>query len=430
MVLSLVAGIVPMLAYGDELDETLADLKNQQLSAETRRNSAQSRVDALNVEKDAVVEQKMALEERNSAANDEIKLINQQISLINEQIDSYDAQIAAKEQDVANALNRENEQFERFKTRIRAMEESGGYNVLALILNADSFGSILSAMDDYGDVMDADKEIFKDLQAARYEHEQLQAELELLRADCEEKKLGLKNEQSVLEQEREALNVSILEAEQQLIELADQIKEAEAEQAAAEAALADAASAVTSFLAEYNAARAAERAASIQGSAISPASGSSDSSGDSGSSGYDYSVSGSGSWCWPFPSSYRISSTMKPRWGSYHSGVDIDGFNLEGASIVAADGGTVIKASWYGGYGNCVIIDHNNGYQTLYGHLCSIYVAEGSAVSPGQSIGGVGSTGSATGTHLHFEILSGGGRVNPLAYYSGWELEAGAGDPS
>ena len=430
MVLSLVAGIVPMLAYGDELDETLADLKNQQLSAETRRNSAQSRVDALNVEKDAVVEQKMALEERNSAANDEIKLINQQISLINEQIDSYDAQIAAKEQDVANALNRENEQFERFKTRIRAMEESGGYNVLALILNADSFGSILSAMDDYGDVMDADKEIFKDLQAARYEHEQLQAELELLRADCEEKKLGLKNEQSVLEQEREALNVSILEAEQQLIELADQIKEAEAEQAAAEAALADAASAVTSFLAEYNAARAAERAASIQGSAISPASGSSDGSGDSGSSGYDYSVSGSGSWCWPFPSSYRISSTMKPRWGSYHSGVDIDGFNLEGASIVAADGGTVIKASWYGGYGNCVIIDHNNGYQTLYGHLCSIYVAEGSAVSPGQSIGGVGSTGSATGTHLHFEILSGGGRVNPLDYYSGWELEAGAGDPS
>ena len=430
MVLSLVAGIVPMLAYGDELDETLADLKNQQLSAETRRNSAQSRVDALNVEKDAVVEQKMALEERNSAANDEIKLINQQISLINEQIDSYDAQIAAKEQDVANALTRENDQFERFKTRIRAMEESGGYNVLALILNADSFGSILSAMDDYGDVMDADKEIFKDLQAARYEHEQLQAELELLRADCEEKKLGLKNEQSVLEQEREALNVSILEAEQQLIELADQIKEAEAEQAAAEAALADAASAVTSFLAEYNAARAAERAASIQGAAISPASGSSDGSGDSGSSGYDYSVSGSGSWCWPFPSSYRISSTMKPRWGSYHSGVDIDGFNLEGASIVAADGGTVIKASWYGGYGNCVIIDHNNGYQTLYGHLSSIYVAEGSAVSPGQSIGGVGSTGSATGTHLHFEILSGGGRVNPLDYYSGWELEAGAGDPS
>lgn len=430
MVLSLIAGVVPMLAYGDELDETLAELKNQQLSAETRRNAAQSRVDALNEEKDAVVEQKMALEERNSAANDEINLINQQISLINEQISSYDGQITAKEQDVANALDRENAQFDRFKTRIRAMEESGGYNVLALILNADSFGSILAAMDDYGDVMDADKEIFEDLQAARYEHEQLQAELELLRADCEEKKLALKADQKVLEDEREALKVGILEAESQLIELSEQIKEAEAEQAAAEAALSEAASSVTSFLAEYNAARAAERAASIQGAAISPASGGSGDSGGSGSSGYDYSVSGSGSWCWPFPSSYRISSTMKPRWGSYHSGIDIDGFNLEGASITAADGGTVIKASWYGGYGNCVIIDHNNGYQTLYGHLSSIYVSEGSAVSAGQSIGGVGSTGSATGTHLHFEIITGGGRVNPLDYYSGWELESGAGDPS
>lgn len=430
MVLSLIAGVVPMLAYGDELDETLAELKNRQLEAETRRDAAQSKVDALNEEKEGVVDQKMALEERNSAANDEIKLINQQISIINEKISDYDDQIAAKEQDVAAALERENSQFDRFRSRIRAMEESGGYNVLALILNADSFGSILASMDDYGDVMDADKEIFEDLQAARREHEQLQAELEVLRADCEDKKLALKADQQVLEEERETLRIGILEAEAQLTELAEQIREAEAEQAAAEAAMQEASSAVTDFLAEYNARRAAERAAAIQGAAITPASGGDSGSGDSGTSGYDYSVSGSGSWTWPFPSSYRISSTMKPRWGSYHSGIDIDGFNLEGASIVAADSGTVIKASWYGGYGNCVIIDHNNGYQTLYGHLSSIYVSEGSAVSAGSSIGGVGSTGSATGTHLHFEIITGGGRVNPLSYYSGWELEEGAGDPS
>ena len=77
-----------------------------------------------------------------------------------------------------------------------------------------------------------------------------------------------------------------------------------------------------------------------------------------------------------------------------------------------------------------MIIDHNNGYQTLYGHLAAIGVPAGSAISAGQALGIVGSTGSATGTHLHFEILQNGNRVNPLNYYSGYELEEGAGDPS
>ena len=68
------------------------------------------------------------------------------------------------------------------------------------------------------------------------------------------------------------------------------------------------------------------------------------------------------------------------------------------------------------GYGNYCIIDHGNGYTTLYGHARDIYVKEGQKVSRGQSIGEVGSTGTSTGAHLHFEVRINGGTVNPLNY--------------
>lgn len=113
--------------------------------------------------------------------------------------------------------------------------------------------------------------------------------------------------------------------------------------------------------------------------------------------------------------------------------MDIDGFALEGYPIVAADGGTVIMASYNGGYGNCVIIDHGNGYMTLYGHMSGFAVYSGQSVSQGQTIGYLGNTGNSFGTHCHFEIMtvdaSGNStKIDPLPFLSGYELEPGAAD--
>ena len=77
-----------------------------------------------------------------------------------------------------------------------------------------------------------------------------------------------------------------------------------------------------------------------------------------------------------------------------------------GSSVYAAAGGTVIHAGWNGGYGNCVMINHGNGYTTVYGHMDSIAVAVGQTVAMGQVVGYVGSTGNSTGPHLHFEVRS------------------------
>jgi len=100
---------------------------------------------------------------------------------------------------------------------------------------------------------------------------------------------------------------------------------------------------------------------------------------------------------------------------SFHGGLDI--YNRAGTDIVAADGGVVVTAGWNGGgYGYLVVIDHQNGYQTYYGHNSKILVSVGEKVHKGQHIAEMGATGRVTGTHCHFEVRYNGERQNPLNY--------------
>ena len=99
---------------------------------------------------------------------------------------------------------------------------------------------------------------------------------------------------------------------------------------------------------------------------------------------------------------------------TYHKGVD---FAVPiGTAVMASCGGTVTRAGWGSGYGYCVYIQHPDGRATRYGHLSKVLVKAGQTVSQGQKIALSGNTGVSTGPHLHFEILVGGGQVNPLKY--------------
>lgn len=111
-----------------------------------------------------------------------------------------------------------------------------------------------------------------------------------------------------------------------------------------------------------------------------------------------------------------ISSYFGPRWGSTHVALDIAA--PRGTTIYASDGGTVTKAASSGSYGNLVVINHGNGFETYYGHCSSIYVKVGQKVGKGEKIAAVGATGNATGNHVHFEIRKNGKPVNPLNYIS------------
>lgn len=119
-------------------------------------------------------------------------------------------------------------------------------------------------------------------------------------------------------------------------------------------------------------------------------------------------VVASGSFVWP------TTGTITQNFAWYHQGTDIA--NRAAPDILAADAGTVsVPGFMAGGYGNYVIIDHGNGYKTLYAHMSRIYVSPGQTVNRGAAIGKMGSTGRSTGTHLHFEVYKNGTRLSPLS---------------
>jgi murein DD-endopeptidase MepM/ murein hydrolase activator NlpD len=125
---------------------------------------------------------------------------------------------------------------------------------------------------------------------------------------------------------------------------------------------------------------------------------------------------------WPTRSPYvTINSVfgnrVNPVTGRYqfHDAVDIAG--RRGDTVVASAKGNVVFAGWKGAYGQCVIIQHKYGYETTYGHLDRILVTEGQVVERNQEIGKMGSTGRATGVHLHYCVTWHGQKKNPKAFF-------------
>lgn len=437
LVMSLVVSILPRGYADGDFDSQLSALNSEKDSARERRISAQNKVQALKEEQAAVIEEKLALEERNEACIEEIGLIQEQISLVTAEIKLYDDKIARKEEDVRIAAEKEAYQLEKYRVRLRAMEENGTYNILSLILNSDSFSSLLAAADDYGDVMEADVKLYDLLQEARAEHQALEQEYRVYKAVCENKKAEHESTKAGLEADQAELEAEIADSEALIQEYMEKIEKAEEEQRAAEAAEQAATASVSNFLANYYAQQAAAAAAAQQSQVVEQTETVyNEETGQFEEHTYYVEVpqeqqmvpsggGGTGSYAWPFPGHTVITSPYGNRasTGSFHSGVDIDGYQSMGSPIVAADSGTVIMAEYSGAYGNCIIIDHGNGVSTLYAHLSSMNVGVGSTVGQGQTIGGVGNTGNCyglDGVHLHFEVRTGGNTTDPMGYIGGY----------
>ena len=434
MLLSLVVSVIPLSAYADELDE-LAALRTKKDELTSQVQEIKERILGLQEQKSNVLEQMVALEEQNRLAEEQLEVIDQEIA-------EYEKMIQAKEEEVEAAKDRENFQLERYRTRVRAMEESGGYNILALVLQSDNFSQLITAIDDMGEIMESDKQVQRDYEAAREETQEVKAQYEAEKSVYEERQTELRGEQAELR--------SVMDkGEQLLYDLQDEIEAAIAEWENAQAAEEAAAATISNVIASYNARKASERAAEQAAAqqAVEQVKQQITSmmqeNLEAVAQGYEpiYSeqqiqqlaqeaevgyVAGSQSsgFIWPLPCSQRVTSRFgnrsDPFTGEmrYHSGIDIDGYGNDGAPVIAAASGTVITASYDSAYGNYVIIDHG-GTSTVYAHMSGLAVYEGQTVSQGQEIGYVGSTGRATGTHLHFEVYVGDSRVDPAQYFSG-----------
>ena len=122
---------------------------------------------------------------------------------------------------------------------------------------------------------------------------------------------------------------------------------------------------------------------------------------------------GVGVFIWPVNNHFISGYDYNPR--ANHAAVDLDGD--EGDPVYAADNGVVVYAGWNKwGYGNVIVINHGNGWQTLYAHLSGIYVSCGQSVWQTNVIGAVGNTGNSSGPHLHFEMMYEGAKVDPKDY--------------
>ena len=370
-----------------------------------QREEKQAEIDELKESAVSILVQKRALDERNMYTMQQIQLNNEEIAL-------YDQMIADKEKEVLTAQEQERQQLARYRSRVRAMEENGTLTYLALILKSDDLGEMLTTMDDVGEIMLRDRQLEDDYIRARENTEEVKSEYQSYQAMISGKQDDLRREQEKLQEEIDEASELLMGLQEDYINRQEEIAEIQAQEDATNAA-------ISALVARLEAERAAEAAAAAMAAGF----GGGDSSGASAYS--------TGSFVFPVASysyiSSRFGERVHPITGELknHNGMDIAS-NM-GTAVYAADGGKVVLAEWYGGYGNCIMIDHGNGYKTLYGHLSMIGVKNGQSVSQGAVIGQVGSTGNSTGPHLHFEVYSNGSRIDPEQFYSGLIISADAG---
>ena len=361
--------------------EELENIEAQREVLETRRDNIEKKVSDLSASHASALEQKAALDERN-------QITLKQIKLLMDQIDLCDTILKQKEKEVEAAKQKETEQLEKFRARIRSMEENENYSILDLLLTSSSIGEFISAMEDMQVIVESDKKLADDYIAAREEAERVRNEY-----------LSVKNEYKehldVLNAEQGRLERQIAEADALIISL-----EEDTESAIAEYEISIASEdKMAKYLDEMSLQYAHEQDAELRG------------------------VYSDSQFIWPVPSCTLLTSPYGYRthpildYERLHAGLDIGA--KFGEEIIAADGGTVLIAEYSDSYGNVVLIDHGDRYSTAYGHMSEIAVEAGQEVKQGELIGYIGSTGWSTGPHLHFEIRLDGERIDPEEFFSG-----------
>ena len=445
LLLSLLFALLPQRASADDLQDQIDELRRERLAIAEEQEQKQAVVDELEAQKASVVRRKEAMDERNAATQNEIEILKKEILAYSELIGK---QTAALEE----ARRLEEEQLERYRVRVRAIEEYGELGYLDLILDVSSLDELLTALDDAGDIMKNDKMLYDEYLAARQKSEELKAQLENSKAE-------LVSRQGILEEKQTLLAAQIQEASELILALENDIGQRNDELHSLlleEIACAEKIDALVAEKerirleelarqqAEEERRRQEEEARARQqeqerqqqeeaGQLVIDQPDTPEQPVESGGSAVQI-ITGTGTWMWPCPSCTYVTSRAGDRYHPifgewrYHSGIDIGA--SYGAAVVAADNGTVIMTEPNGGYGNCIMIDHGNGYYSLYGHLSGYAVSYGQNVFQGQTIGYVGESGWSTGPHLHFEIRDGGAAVDPesLCGFSGLTYAPDAGD--
>lgn len=364
---------------------TVDDLENQRNQLDDQKKDAENELAGVKQEKSQTLSE---IEE----LSDKISDSETQLAKLNDEIKALETEIAENQKELEEAEKRYKEQQEALETRIVAQYKVGKTSYLDVLLKSKSLSSFISSYYLVGKIAKYDEKLLNDI-------EEEQQKIEKTKAQLEEKNASIKSAKSEQQKTNTVLKNAQVQKNSKVAKLSAEEK------------------AIQDKIEEYNAAI-QQSEAKIQ-QAIEAVKNSNTSNTGSGG-GANKPLTG-GTLEWPLPASYatysRITSYFGPRKqptagaSTNHGAIDI-GVPL-GTSVYSAEIGTVITAQWYGGYGNFIMIKHDNGLVTAYGHLSSIRVNVGQRVSRGQVIALSGSTGISTGPHLHFEV-----RLNPYKNYN------------
>lgn len=357
--------------------DTVTQLENQLKEAQRSREAAEAGLKEVKGEISNAEASRKSLDEDIAALEAELYTLSQQIA-------ENEENIARLTEELDRAIVASEEYEHTFKERVRVMYERSNVSFLSILFGADGFSDLLKRVETVSQIVEYDRSIL--------------SRMEETQAQIEAKKLAVEESNAAVQLSRDIQETKKAELDASRAALNTVISKLQADENA--------------YRATLDAADAAEEALRAEIRALSN---------PSAPSKETQSADSGGRFCWPTPSTTYVTSPFGTRFhpvqkrNKTHTGIDIGAGH--GASIVAAESGTVLRAGWNSGYGNYVVIDHGAGVQTLYGHCSVLQVQSGQSVSRGQQIALVGSTGVSTGPHLHFEVLINGEYTDPMGYF-------------
>lgn len=313
--------------------------------------------------------------------DDKIRTAEKEISDMDENLIELETKVTDTAQKLETVQQKYNENQEIMEKRLVVMYECGDVSYLDLLLRSSSLIEFLSNYYVIEEIIRSDNELLEsiekekeEIEATKKQLEQEKAELKLLKVKKEQTRIIMQNNKTIQQNQIAQLSDSEKELQQKIQEYKDE--EARIEN------LINLASNQYVYNGEYT------------GGVMA------------------WPIAKSGTY---ITSNYGIREHPIQGVIKSHTGIDIGNAGF-GAPVIAAADGVVSMASYYGGYGNCVMINHGNGISTLYGHGQKILTTVGTEVKKGDLIMEVGSTGNSTGPHLHFEVRINGQPTDPLPY--------------
>lgn len=428
LIMSLLPTFVRAAQASDTIKEQIAQMEKENQQTQKEVEEVRQQLEQLKKDQSANRNEIAAIIKEKNLIDQEVGLLYTQVTNMNEQIAAYNVLIADKQEEVEEAEARLKNLNEKYKARIRAMEEDGNISYWSVLLEANSFFDLLDRLNMVQEIAVADTRRLEQLRKAA-------EEVETARAVLLEERNALTAAKAELEAAKSEFLLKSVESQELLNKLTSKMEELKDQEgdykdtmSKLEDELEDLEISIGQAQIELDKALYEEYLATMT-TAPPPTTAPTKPSYSGGILGGTTNVDESGI-VWVIPCSYtRVSSAFGWRvhpvhkdW-RHHNGVDLSArckMKKDGTTdspILATRSGVVVTAKWSDSAGWYVTIDHLDGYRSTYMHMCcKPFVKVGDVVGAGQTIGCIGTTGTSTGDHLHFGIYKDGEPVNPMEY--------------